>query len=141
MGGPPRRFAAGLLPPAAIRCWRAVSRRRPARQLVGFLRPCSLRSDAGTCGALCQSVPSGNRGRRAVSITLGEKQEQELARRPWLDVVGGWPLGFLAALQFLTVVPPLIRRPLTPVELGRAVGWFPLVGVLLGVALIGTDSA
>jgi len=44
---------------------------------------------------------------------------------------------FLAALQFLTVAPPLIRRPFTMVELGGAVGYFPLVGVLLGLVLVG----
>ena len=51
------------------------------------------------------------------------------------------PLGFLAALQFLTVAPPLVRRPFTPSELGRAVGWFALVGLLLGGALAGADRA
>jgi adenosylcobinamide-GDP ribazoletransferase len=44
-----------------------------------------------------------------------------------------------AALQFLTVVPPLVRRPLAPEELGRSVGWFPLVGLLLGGLLAGLD--
>jgi len=42
---------------------------------------------------------------------------------------------FLAALQFLTVVPPLVRRPFTVEELGGAVGYFPFVGVLLGLGL------
>jgi adenosylcobinamide-GDP ribazoletransferase len=53
--------------------------------------------------------------------------------------VRGLPLGFLAALQFLTVVPPLVRRPLSPAELGRAAGWFALVGVVLGGLLAGVD--
>jgi adenosylcobinamide-GDP ribazoletransferase len=44
-----------------------------------------------------------------------------------------------AALQFLTVLPPLVRRPFTPAELGRSVGWFPLVGILLGAILAGLD--
>jgi adenosylcobinamide-GDP ribazoletransferase len=44
-------------------------------------------------------------------------------------------------LQFLTVVPPVIRRPFTPTELGRAVGWFALIGLLLGAALAGADQA
>jgi adenosylcobinamide-GDP ribazoletransferase len=44
-----------------------------------------------------------------------------------------------AALQFLTVTPPLVRRPFTPAELGRSVGWFPLVGALLGATLAGLD--
>jgi adenosylcobinamide-GDP ribazoletransferase len=44
-----------------------------------------------------------------------------------------------AALQFLTVMPPLVRRPFTPLELGYSVGWFPLVGLLLGALLAGLD--
>jgi adenosylcobinamide-GDP ribazoletransferase len=51
------------------------------------------------------------------------------------------PIGFLAALQFLTVFPPLVRRLFTPVELGRAVGWFPGIGLLLGCALAGVNWA
>jgi adenosylcobinamide-GDP ribazoletransferase len=76
-----------------------------------------------------------------VSTTLDDRQEQTLPRRSWRDTVCGLPLGFLAALQFLTVVPPLVRRPFTPAELGRAVGWFALVGVLLGASLAGADRA
>ncbi len=45
-----------------------------------------------------------------------------------------------AALQFLTVLPPLLRRPLTAAELGRAVGYFPLIGVGLGGILLGVHS-
>lgn len=45
----------------------------------------------------------------------------------------------LAAFQFLTVLPPLVRRPFTLPELGRAVGWFPLVGLALGAILAGLD--
>lgn len=41
----------------------------------------------------------------------------------------------VAALQFLTLFPPLIRRMFTAEEMGRAVGWFPLVGALLGALL------
>jgi adenosylcobinamide-GDP ribazoletransferase len=44
-----------------------------------------------------------------------------------------------AAFQFLTVIPPLVRRPFTPRELGYSVGWFPLVGLLLGALLAGLD--
>lgn len=46
---------------------------------------------------------------------------------------------FLAALQFLTIVPPLMRRPFTPMELGQGVGYFPLVGLLMGGLLVGLD--
>jgi adenosylcobinamide-GDP ribazoletransferase len=48
---------------------------------------------------------------------------------------------FFAALQFLTIAPPLLRRPLTAAEMGRAVGFFPLVGLLLGGVLLGIDAA
>lgn len=44
-------------------------------------------------------------------------------------------VGFLAALQFLTVAPAVVRRPFTPEELGQAVGFFPLVGLVLGSVL------
>jgi adenosylcobinamide-GDP ribazoletransferase len=44
-----------------------------------------------------------------------------------------------AAFQFLTRVPPLIRRPFTPTEMGDAVACFPIVGLALGIALAGLD--
>jgi adenosylcobinamide-GDP ribazoletransferase len=45
----------------------------------------------------------------------------------------------VAALQFLTLCPPLIRRLFTPAEMGRAVGCFPLIGALLGGVLAALD--
>ena len=47
----------------------------------------------------------------------------------------------IAAFQFLTIVPTLTRRIFTPQEMGRAVGWFPLVGLVLGVLLYGVNYA
>lgn len=44
-----------------------------------------------------------------------------------------------AALQFLTIAAPLLRRPFSQRELGAAVGWFPLVGLALGGLLAGAD--
>ena len=46
-----------------------------------------------------------------------------------------------AALQLLTITPPIVRRMFTDREMGRAVGWFPLVGALLGAGLAGLDAA
>jgi adenosylcobinamide-GDP ribazoletransferase len=46
----------------------------------------------------------------------------------------------MVAMQFLTTCPPFIRRLFEPAELGRAVGYFPLVGVLLGLALAGISA-
>lgn len=45
--------------------------------------------------------------------------------------------GFAAALQFLTIAPPLQRRTFTAAETGSAVAWFPLVGLLIGLLLFG----
>ncbi len=42
---------------------------------------------------------------------------------------------FLAALQFLTLSPPLVKRVFTEKELGQAAGFYPLVGALIGVLL------
>lgn len=64
-----------------------------------------------------------------------ETREREAAARsanPWT--------GFLAALQFLVVSPAFIRREFTPRELGAAVGFYPLVGLLLGGLLVGLHS-
>lgn len=46
-------------------------------------------------------------------------------------------IALLAAFQFLTIAPALVRRAFTAQELGRAVGFFPLVGLALGGALSG----
>jgi adenosylcobinamide-GDP ribazoletransferase len=45
----------------------------------------------------------------------------------------------LTAFQFLTTFPAVIRRPFTAAELGRAVGFFPFVGLALGGILYGLD--
>ena len=46
----------------------------------------------------------------------------------------------LAAFQFLTIFPTLIKRMFTSQEMGRAVAWFPLVGVALGFLLYGVNT-
>ncbi len=45
----------------------------------------------------------------------------------------------LAAFQFLTILPLPARRQPTLPDLGRAVGWFPLVGLGVGAVLAGVD--
>lgn len=49
-------------------------------------------------------------------------------------------VALLAAFQFLTTMPAIIRRAFTPQELGRATGFYPLVGIVLGCLLLGLDS-
>jgi adenosylcobinamide-GDP ribazoletransferase len=46
-------------------------------------------------------------------------------------------LGFLAALQFLTIIP--VKRSLSAEQIGRATGYFPLVGLIIGAVLAGLD--
>lgn len=54
----------------------------------------------------------------------------------------GWSVlaGLVAAVQFLTIAPLPSRRTCTDQEMGRAVGWFPLVGLLLGGLLLGVHE-
>ena len=46
---------------------------------------------------------------------------------------------FLAALQFLTTIPIPRRREVSPEELGRSVGYFPVVGLIIGLILVGLN--
>jgi len=48
-------------------------------------------------------------------------------------------ISLLTAFQFLTTFPAVIRRSFTAQELGRAVGYFPLVGLALGGILYWMD--
>ena len=48
-------------------------------------------------------------------------------------------ISIIAAFQFLTIFPTLIKRMFTSQEMGRAAAWFPLVGVVLGLALYGVN--
>ncbi|MCC7117380.1 MAG: adenosylcobinamide-GDP ribazoletransferase [Anaerolineales bacterium] len=45
----------------------------------------------------------------------------------------------IAAFQFLTIFPTLIKRMFTAQEMGRAVAWFPLVGAVVGLALFAVN--
>jgi len=48
-------------------------------------------------------------------------------------------VSIIAAFQFLTIFPAIIRRMFTSQEMGRSVAWFPLVGLVLGVSLYGIN--
>jgi adenosylcobinamide-GDP ribazoletransferase len=47
---------------------------------------------------------------------------------------------FMVAMQFLTVIPPVIKRLFTPQEMGRAVAYYPLVGLVIGGVLVGAGK-
>jgi adenosylcobinamide-GDP ribazoletransferase len=49
-------------------------------------------------------------------------------------------VSIIAAFQFLTIFPTLIKRMFTSQEMGRAVAWFPFVGSVLGLALYGVNT-
>ncbi len=49
--------------------------------------------------------------------------------------------GGIFAFQFLTIVPPAIRRTPRPIELGMSDAFFPLVGFALGAVLVVLDLA
>jgi len=48
-------------------------------------------------------------------------------------------ISLIAAFQFLTIFPTLIKRMFTSREMGQSAGWFPLVGVTLGTLLYGVN--
>jgi adenosylcobinamide-GDP ribazoletransferase len=48
-------------------------------------------------------------------------------------------LSFLLALQFLTAIPVRVTCEVTPRLLGRAMAWFPAVGLMLGAILALVD--
>lgn len=63
---------------------------------------------------------------------------------PPIDRDGWAPLrrqlaGMAVALQFFTIIPPLVRRPFEPDEIGASVAYFPLPGALIGALLIGAQ--
>jgi len=48
-------------------------------------------------------------------------------------------LKFLAALQFLTIIPLPRRREVSPEDLGRSTGYFPVVGLIIGLIAAGLN--
>ena len=48
-------------------------------------------------------------------------------------------MSFLAALRFLTIIPLPGRREASSEELGRSIVYFPLVGVIIGLILVGLN--
>ncbi len=46
---------------------------------------------------------------------------------------------FVAALRFLTIIPLPWGREISPEKLGRSTGYFPVVGVIIGLILVGLN--
>src|SRR5262249_30758963 len=49
-------------------------------------------------------------------------------------------IGLLIACQFLTRLPVPLRTAMDPVQMGRSMRWFPLVGALIGALVAGIDA-
>jgi adenosylcobinamide-GDP ribazoletransferase len=69
------------------------------------------------------------------SLTTVREQQAPAERQNGVNILAA----FFAAIQFLTVIPPVVRRPFSPTEIGWSVAFFPLVGGLVGGVLIGVD--
>jgi len=48
-------------------------------------------------------------------------------------------LKFLAALRFLTIIPLPWGREVSPEKLGRSTGFFPVIGIIIGLILVGLN--
>ncbi len=48
-------------------------------------------------------------------------------------------MSFLAAFKFLTTIPLPFRREDSPEEVGRSVVYFPVVGLIIGLILVGLN--
>jgi adenosylcobinamide-GDP ribazoletransferase len=77
----------------------------------------------------------------AASPTASEPAERPPARSRFPFVLIAWTQAPFLALQFLTVLPPLVRRAPRPDDFGRSEAFFPLVGLLLGACLAAVDQA
>jgi len=67
---------------------------------------------------------------------VGEEARGQAMALPGLRAQGN---ALLTAFQFLTLVPPIMRRSPEPAELGASVACFPIVGLALGGVLVGLD--
>ena len=65
---------------------------------------------------------------------------EEQPFKPEQEASGFSLSAILVAAQFLTTMPPVIKRPFTNQELGRAVAFFPLVGLGLGLVLAAINA-
>ena len=81
--------------------------------------------DSGAGGA-------GSDGRIAAGSDRAAHHATGGATTPWLAPI--------FALQFLTVVPPVVRRSPATATLGSAEAFFPAVGLLLGLGLVAADA-
>ena len=66
-------------------------------------------------------------------------RRQDTNGQPGAEQQGSIFNSFLAAIQFLLLTPAFVRRPFTPQEMGNSVGFYPLVGTLLGGVLWSVD--
>ncbi len=73
--------------------------------------------------------------------TPSARPASEESRSGLAFAILSWMQAPFFALQFLTVMPPLVRRAPRTADLGRCEAFFPLVGLLLGASLAVVDQA
>ncbi|GAB4470354.1 MAG: adenosylcobinamide-GDP ribazoletransferase [Anaerolineales bacterium] len=56
-------------------------------------------------------------------------------KKPFWNAVQQHWFAFWAAMQFLTILPPVVKRPFTAAEMGASPAYYPLVGLFLGIVL------
>jgi adenosylcobinamide-GDP ribazoletransferase len=72
---------------------------------------------------------------------LRDEETSQVSGQGGAEAPRGWPRGApLFALQFLTIMPPLIRRAPTVRELGASEAFFPLTGAAVGLSLVLLDT-
>src|SRR5262249_36699274 len=137
LGGSARGPSAGLHAAAQQRRGRNLGGGRLRGQSMGFLRSSELLGEAGASRTLRDGLSWMRTDMGNSSLDEPRKWRGYLAMLA--ERAAGYSMGCLAAMQFLTIAPPLVRRSFTAAELGRAVGYFPLVGLLIGGFLVGLD--
>src|SRR5262249_39305106 len=114
------------------------ARGRFGRQPVGVVCASAFGRPAGVGRAFRGRMPAGGR-RRANMLTASEGPQVTTPAANEGRATTRALMALAAALQFLTRIPALVRRPFTAMEMGDAVACFPAVGLLLGAALAGLD--
>ena len=75
-----------------------------------------------------QSFPTSEAGSPPTAALTGE-----------VSTVESWLYAPFLALQFLTIMPPVVRGAPRPRDLGRSEAFFPFVGLMLGAVLAVSD--
>lgn len=74
-----------------------------------------------------------------LAFQKSRKMNNSNEKKSILDIINNEWRAVLAALHFLTVIPSFSHKPFDVQELGRSVGYYPVIGGLIGLSLFGVD--